>query len=89
MLFLFINISLNRLTAFALRTFVQAKTFTDQVDQGMIQSGFDWLMSKNTPTGLFDNVGLVHHKNMAVSDTFCIILIAGSFYVKSGFCEGN
>nr|AVP12668.1 complement C3-like [Lepidonotus squamatus] len=53
------------LTAFALKTFVQARTFTDQVDEGMLRSGFAWLMTQNTAVGLFDKVGLVHHRNMA------------------------
>ena len=68
--FLFLSFFLNRLTAFALKTFVQARTFTEQVDQNMIRSGFDWLLRMNTDRGLFDRFGIYNHRHMVGNDPF-------------------
>ena len=57
------------LTAFVLKSFVQAKPYIF-VDDGVINKAVNWLIERQTQDGTFDEPGKVLHKAMQVTAEF-------------------
>jgi CD109 antigen len=51
------------LTAFVVKSFIQAKPHID-IDQKVIDESIEWLLNRQKPDGSFNESGEVHHKEM-------------------------
>lgn len=56
------------LTAFVLKSFIQAKPYVE-VDQKVIDKSIEWLLQRQNPDGSFSEPGEVHHKAMQGGST--------------------
>lgn len=56
----------NRLTAFVLKSFAQAREFIE-IDNNVLAEAKRWILRKQTKDGCFPSVGTLHHKAMKVN----------------------
>ena len=56
----------NRLTAFVLKSFAQAREFIE-IDNNILAEARRWILRKQTGDGCFPSVGTLHNKAMKVS----------------------
>ncbi|CAG2164131.1 unnamed protein product, partial [Oppiella nova] len=56
------------LTAFVVKSFIQAKALVD-IDQKVVEKSIEWLINRQKPDGSFSEPGEVHHKAMQGGST--------------------
>jgi len=71
-LYLIIHLLYYRLTAFVVKSFAQAAEFTF-IDIKVMTKAIKWLLNQQTPSGAFNEPGIILHKEMQVTLTYTTI----------------